>query len=136
MHIAHLGEARVIGVEELAKEVGLKRRQIAELARRGKIPGAIRPDGYHYLYPVTAELLDWIAWKHHRVKQRRRPIEAAKPKAISGAITIQGIRQEFDIWSRRVGGLDGVLKMSPEHRKDLVLELQPIARFYSRLAEP
>ena len=71
MHIAHLEEQKVIGVEELAKRVGLKRRQIGQLARNGKIPGAIRPDGYHYVYSLTPELLDWIEWKRRQVERRK-----------------------------------------------------------------
>jgi hypothetical protein len=135
MHIAHQVQLQVIGAEELAKRVGLKRRQIAELARRGKIANAIRPDGYHYVYPLTPELLDWIEWKRRQVKQRRRPIEAAKPKSTSGVITIHGIRQEFDIWFRRVGSFDEILKMESEYLQDIAGEIQPIARLHSRITQ-
>jgi len=135
MHIAYLQKAQFISVEELAKTVGLKRRQIAQLGRDGKIPGAIRLDGYHYAYPVTPELLDWIEWKRRKVQQRREPSKTGKVNLTSGVITIQGIRQSFDIWLRRVGGLDSILKMEPEYRQDIINEIRPIARLHSRLSQ-
>ncbi len=130
MHIAHPQNAQFISVEELAKTLGLRRRQIAELARDRKIPGAIRLDGYHYAYPVTPDLLDWIEWKRHKVNQRKRAIEQARPKPTSGLITIQGIRQSFDVWKRRVGGLNGILKMDRECQQDILVELQAFARLH------
>jgi hypothetical protein len=133
MHIAHRHNAGFINVEELAKRVGLKRRQIAELARRGKIPGAIQPDGYHYVYPITRELLDWIEWKRLKVQQRKRRVKKAKVNLETGVITVSGIRQEFDIWLRRVDGVHGVLKMESEILQDLVVEMQPIARLHWRI---
>ena len=129
MHIAHRRNRVGITVEELAKRVGLKRRQIAELARRGKIPGANRPDGYHYEYPVTPELLDWIEWKRRQVERRKQPdSESRKIRTNTGVITIHGIRAEFDVWIRRVGGLEGILKMKPELREEIIGEILPIAK--------
>ena len=131
MHIAHQEPVQAIGAEELAKRLGLKRRQVAYLAP--EIPDVIRPDGYRNMYPLTPANLDWIEWKRRKVQQRKRPTKTVKLKSNSGVITIQGIRQEFDVWFRRVGGIDGILQMSPEHRRDIVLEIQPIARLYSEL---
>jgi hypothetical protein len=133
MHIAHPKNVELIPVEDLAKSVGLKRRHIAELARNERIPGAIRPDGYHRVYPVTPELLDWIEWKRRRVQQRKQHVRNAKANLETGVITVQGIRQEFDIWLRRVGGLNGILKMPSECRNDIAIELRAIARLYSQL---
>jgi hypothetical protein len=66
MHIAQSSESKLISVEKLAKLAGVKRRQIANLARAGEIPGArSAPNGYHFEYPDTPELRSWI-------KQRRR----------------------------------------------------------------
>jgi len=135
MHIAHRGKSELITVKELTKRVGLKRRQIAQLARNGKIPGAIRPDGYRYAYPVTPELVDWIEWKRNKVKQRRQGIRTGPANVNSGVITIQGLRQSFDIWFGRVGQLYGILKMPPEHRRDILLEIQPIARLHWELSK-
>jgi len=134
MHIAHVQNAELIGVKELAKKVGLKRRQIAHLARNRKIPDAIQRDGYHYVYPVTPELRDWIEWKRRKVQQRKQPSKTAKVNLTTGVITVPGIRQEFDIWYRRVGELDGILKMPSKCRNDIAIELRPIARLYSQLA--
>ena len=120
---------KLIGVEELAKRAGLKRRQIAQLARNGKIPGAIRPDGYHYEYRVTPELLDWIEWKRRRIQRRKQP-ESFQTRTNTGVITIQGLRQSFDIWKRRMGGLDGILKMDPEYQQDILVELQAFAMLH------
>jgi hypothetical protein len=110
--------------------IGLKRRQIAYLARNGQIPGAIRPDGYHYQYPVTPELLDWIKWKRRQVERRKHPgsPESRKIRTDTGVITIHGIRGLFDVWIRRVGGLEGILKMEPEIRQEIIGEILPIAR--------
>jgi len=135
MHIAHLQDYKSIGVEELAKRAGLKRRRIAQMARNGEIPGAIRLDGYHYTYPVTPELLDWIEWKHRKVQQRKHPAKTAKVKPTIGVITVHGMRQDFDIWKRRMGGLDGILKLDPKARQDIMIELQAIASLHSDLAK-
>ena len=129
MHIAHLKIGEVLPVEQLAELVGLKRRQIAYLARNGKIPGVICPDGCHFQYLVTPELLDWIEWKRHQLQRRKQP-KSCKTKTNAGVITIHGIRQSFDIWKRRVGGLNGILKMDPERQQDILVELQALARLY------
>jgi hypothetical protein len=105
------------------------------MARNGEIPGAIRLDGYHYKYPVTPELLDWIEWKRRKVQQRKRPVKEAKLKWNIGVTTIQGIRQEFDVWLRRVGGIDGILKMPPECLEDIVIEIQPIEKLHSQIMQ-
>jgi hypothetical protein len=137
MHIAHLQNAEFISVEELAKTIGLKRRQIAQLARDGKIPGAIRPDGYHYVYPLTRELLHWIKWKCRQVERRKHPNspESRKIRKDQRVTTIRGIRAQFDVWIRRVGGLDGILKMKPEYQQEIMGEIRPILRVHSRIIQ-
>lgn len=135
MHIAHRQNVEFIGVEELAKRVGLKRRHIAQLARDGKIPEAIRLDGYHFAYPLTRELVDWIEWKRRKVQKRKQPSKTAKVNLTTGVITVPGIHQEFDIWYRRVGGRDGILKMESEILRDLVVEMQPIALLHWRIEQ-
>ena len=131
MHIAHLASPESFTVEELADRVGLKRRQIAQLARDGKIPGAIRPDGYHFEYVVTPELLDWVEWKRRQVIRRKHPTERENRRTDSGVITIQGLRQTFEIWVRRVGRLNGILKMELEDQLDILIELDAFARLHS-----
>ena len=119
----------MLAVEQLAELVGLKRRQIAYLARNKKIPDVICPNGYHYEYLVTPELLDWIEWKRRQIQRRKQP-KTSKTKGNVGVITIQGMRQSFEIWKRRVGGLEGILKMDPQRQQDILIELQAFARLY------
>jgi hypothetical protein len=88
-------------VEQLAKMVGLKRRQIAALARNGEIPSAIRPDGYHYEYPLTPELLNWIEWKRRQVEKSKQPVPK-RHKETSGIISIRGMRHDLEIWRLRI----------------------------------
>lgn len=47
----------------------------------------------------------------------------------TGVVTIQGIRQSFDLWFKRVGGADGVLKMDQEHQEEILEELDTIVEF-------
>jgi hypothetical protein len=71
MHIAHSKTAEFLSVEQLAKLAGLQRRQIANLARAGEIPGARRSaDGYHFEYPDAADLRLWIDNKRRQTEQR------------------------------------------------------------------
>jgi hypothetical protein len=46
-----------------------------------------------------------------------------------GIVTIQGIRGGFDIWVRRIGGVDGIMKLSPEDQQVILGELTPIVEF-------
>jgi hypothetical protein len=47
----------------------------------------------------------------------------------TGMITIQGIRQSFDIWYRRVGGINGVRAMDLDHQIEIAEELDSIMEF-------
>ncbi len=53
----------------------------------------------------------------------------------SGIITVQGIRGEFDMWVRRVGGLEGILAMEHASRLEILGELQPIVELAQGLRE-
>ena len=71
MHIAQSRGPKFVSVEELAKLAGVKRRQIANLARAGEIPGArSAPNGYHFEYPDTPELRAWIKQKRRVASER------------------------------------------------------------------
>lgn len=63
---------KTISVAQIAKRTGLSRRQIAYLARAGKIPGVIRPNGYHYAYPDTIQLQDWMQDKRIATKLKKQ----------------------------------------------------------------
>lgn len=123
-------------MKQLAKMTGLQRRQIANLARKGDIEGATRRDGYHFEYPVTPELLDWIDEKRRRVAQRKQLKSSAKsPKESGGFLNVYGLRRNFEIWFSRVGRAEGVLKMRPDEIQDVVDEIRPIALLYQRLTQ-
>lgn len=47
----------------------------------------------------------------------------------TGIYTIHGIRQEFDVWARRVGGLEGVKAMDLDHQTEIMEELAAICDF-------
>lgn len=131
MHIAHSENGQFITVEQLAKQIGLKRRQVANLAKKGEIPGVIRPNGCHYQYPFTPALRDWIQRKRSEVKRRRVRGQSVVPQSARaltrGISSIHGIRMEFEIWLRRVGGLDGILKMERQTQHMIVGEIRAIA---------
>jgi hypothetical protein len=134
MHIAHHKVSKV-HVEQLAKMVGLKRRQIAYLAKKGRIPDAICPDGYHYQYPLTPQLSDWIEWKH-RLVERRKQANSPESRRIGTdreVITIRNFRRRFDVWLNRVGGVKGILKKDDELRREILGELQPFARLHQNI---
>ena len=137
MHIAHSEVGQSITVEQLAKRIGLKRRQVANLAKKGGIPGVSRPDGCHYQYRLTPELRDWIERKRSEVTRRRVQRQSVVPNSgkarTHGITTIHGIRMEFDIWLRRVGRLEGILKMDRQSRDDIVGELRAIAELHRAL---
>jgi len=53
----------------------------------------------------------------------------------SGVYTVHGIRQSFDIWLRRVDGLDGIKKMDLENQMEILDELSPIVELGIALHE-
>lgn len=112
---------------------GLKRRQVATLARAGEIPGVERPDGCHYQYARTSELLEWIAWKRQRVATSRRPLPLKISKKGHGFYSPYGIRRDFDIWLRKVK--PQMACWNDEDLEVVRLELSAIARFYSRIVQ-
>jgi len=135
MHIAHSSK-KTLSVEQIAQRTGLKRRQIANLARAGKIPGAVRRDGFHFEYRVCPELIEWIEWKTAKVAEQRHPKSPRAPREGGGVLNIQGIRVEFDIWLRRVGGVQGILKkLTQEERGSILREIKPIAWLYFELTQ-
>jgi hypothetical protein len=51
----------------------------------------------------------------------------------TGVWTVQGIRQSFDVWYRRVGGLDGVKAMDLDHQMEIMEEIDAICEFGMQL---
>jgi hypothetical protein len=136
MHIAHFNEGDLLSVEVIAELTGLKRRQIANLARQMKIPGVSRPNGYHYQYELTADLRCWIEEKQNRVEKRKLPNAPGKQRPTdTGLASIHSARMMFDIWLRKIGGLDGILGLPPESIRDVMVEIRPIAMLYFQIEE-
>jgi hypothetical protein len=53
----------------------------------------------------------------------------------SGVVTIQGIRQQFDVWMKRMNGLEGVLKLERDHQEEILGELEAMAALWGDLKE-
>jgi hypothetical protein len=72
MHIAH-STTGILTVEAVAKLAGLKRRQVANLARKGGvIPDVERaPNGYHFVYHDTPRLRYWAREQRMRAQSRQ-----------------------------------------------------------------
>jgi len=101
-------------------------------------------DGDHYVELSKAKLSkpQTVKWARIASEQRLTPTQlrlsisegevvdrAAARQQKTGVITVQGIRQEFDIWSRRVGGLEGVKAMDMDHQVEIMEELSAICEF-------
>lgn len=53
-----------------------------------------------------------------------------------GIVSLKGVRQEFDIWLNRVGGIRGIYSMDkkePGSIQDIIEDLEPFAELYSAL---
>ena len=137
MHIAHYSDGEILTVEQLSKLVGLQRRQVANLARKEKVPGVTRPNGWHYQYRMNPDLRIWIQVKRSEVARKKRPpaIPNAKRHPMGGLASVHGIRADFEIWLRRVGGLAGILKMPSDNIMEIIGEIQPIGTLYLELGE-
>src|SRR5882757_9351456 len=136
MHIAHSKRGNFLSVGQIAKLTGLKRRQIAILARQRRIPGArLSANGYHYEYPVSEELRDWIKRNALRVQKRKKPKEfKEKEGPHQGIVTVQGIYMAFEIWQRRFAtGHYPFEKWPSADLNALLLELVPIAHLCTKI---
>lgn len=61
-------------------------------------------------------------------------VDRAAAKAMqTGVLTIQGVRQSFDVWARRVGGIEGVKSMELDHQVEIMEELDAICEFGMQL---
>ena len=79
MHIAHKAHP-LLTVNEVAKLAGVKRRQVAYLARAGEIPGArLSADKYHFEYADTPALRVWAKNKRRLAKERLMIFRSPRP---------------------------------------------------------
>lgn len=105
-------------------------------------------DGEHYVELSKsgipkAQKIRWarIASEQHLTPSQLRfsiiegeVVDRAAAKAMqTGVLTIQGVRQSFDVWVRRVGGLEGVKSMEVDHQVEIMEELDAICEFGMRL---
>lgn len=101
-------------------------------------------DGDHFVELSKADLprKDIVRWARIASEQGLTPMQlrfsiiegevvdrAAAKQQGTGVYTVHGIRQSFDIWVRRVGGLAGVLQMDIDHQTEIMEELQAICEF-------
>lgn len=106
------------------------------------------PDHYVELSRSKLGKKDKIKWAKIASDQRLSPPqlrismaqgEVVDPAAVkqlqTGVITIHGIRQEFDVWVRRVGGIDGVKAMDSDLKVEILEELTAIVEFGMQLNE-
>jgi hypothetical protein len=95
-------------------------------------------DGEHYIELSRAQLpkAKAIRWARITSEQRLTPAQlrlsitqgevidrSAERMLRSGVTTIHGIRQSFDVWYRRVGGINGLKAMSSDEKIDIMEEL-------------
>lgn len=127
-------------LEQLELEVTLVKTAVAI----NSIPYEIRQenlDAEHYIELSRAQLTKAkaIRWARIAGEQRLTPAQlrlsivegevvdrAATKMLQTGVITIHGIRQSFDVWYRRVGGIDGIRKMEPDLQVEIMEELDSI----------
>lgn len=101
-------------------------------------------DGEHYVELHRAKISpkQKVRWARIASEQRLTPsqlrfsivegevVDRAATKGLhTGIFTVQGIRQSFDVWHRRVNGLEGVKQMDHDHQVEIMDELQSIMDF-------
>ena len=64
-------------------------------------------------------------------------VDKAAAKALNhGLITIHGIRQQFDLWLKKMGGIEGVLKRDQDAIEEIMGEIDEIVDFGLQLQDP
>jgi hypothetical protein len=66
-----------------------------------------------------------------KVAKLKAAAETLRAKTNDGGIaTVQGVKGEFSLWSRRVGGVNGVVGMGRRAASEVLDTLRPMAEFY------
>jgi len=130
-------------LEQLELEVTIVKTAIAI----NSVPHELRLenlDAEHYVELSRAQLpkAKAIRWARIASEQRLTPsqlrlsiiegevVDRAATKMLqTGVITIHGIRQSFDVWYRKVGGINGVKAMDMENQIEIMEELDSICEF-------
>lgn len=136
-------------LEQLELEVTLVKTAVAI----NSVPHELRLenlDAEHYIELSRAQLpkAKAIRWARIASEQRLTPsqlrlsivegevVDRSAAKMLqTGVITIHGIRQSFDVWYRRVGGINGVKAMELDHQIEIAEELDTIMEFGYTLHE-
>lgn len=112
----------------------------------GSIPEELRYanlDSDHYVVLAGAEdPKEQIKWARIASEKHLNPSQlkfsmaegeivdrAAARQLNTGVITPHGIRQSFDVWLRRMGGLEGIKKLELDMQEEIVEELSAIVEF-------
>lgn len=118
--------------------------------------GTIPPDIYqphlnadHYIVLARAELTDKqrAKWAKKASDQRLSPaqlkasirmgevVSGTQTEKTHGLVSLVGIRQDFDIWYRRVKGVAGIKRMEFDAQKEVISDLKPFHELYLKLDE-
>jgi hypothetical protein len=134
-------------VDEALEQLELEATLVKTAVAITTIPLELRFDnleGEHYVELAKSGIpkAQKIRWARIASEQRLTPsqlrfsiiegevVDRAAAKALqTGVLTIQGIRQSFDVWARRVGGIEGVKAMEPDHQVEIMEELDAICEF-------
>jgi hypothetical protein len=107
-------------------------------------------DGEHYVELSKSNITkaQKIHWARIASEQRLTPVQlrfsivegevvdrTVAREAQTGLYTVHGIRQSFDVWYRRVGGINGVKAMETDHQIEIMEELEAICHFGFELDE-
>lgn len=88
---------------DIQRFTGLSRAQVALLASKKKIPGAVRRDGYHFVFKDDSRLRTWMEAKRDQLATLKRCKVNLNPFSNKpGTLSIEGIHMDFNLWKVRV----------------------------------
>lgn len=140
-------------VDEALEQLELEATLVKTAVAINSVPRDLRfehLDGDHYVELSKAEITKAkkIHWARVASEQRLTPaqlrfsiiegevVDRDSARGLqTGIYTVQGIRQSFDVWHRRVGGIDGVKSMDVDHQVEIMEEIDAICEFGMLLHE-
>ncbi len=138
-------------VDEALEQLELEATLVKTATAINSVPRALRfehLEGEHYVELAKADLprAGKIRWARIASEQRLTPAQlrfsmiegevvdqATARGQQTGIYTVQGIRQSFDVWHRRVGGIEGVKAMDVDHQVEIFEEIEAIWHFADQL---
>jgi hypothetical protein len=101
-HMTH-----TLTIKEIAAKTGRTVRQLQRLAATGDLPSKLSKNGYHRIYPNTAELRDWVARKAGTPRGRRAIIPKPRGDSTHSSELIGHLQKAViiaeDVWTRHHG---------------------------------